>query len=98
LKDIPETERTSEEIESALQYDGNGKILMLRKTIRMTPGSYSLALASTPAIAVYLRETLWQLLGRKANASPNRLVRVEYGKGHSAGRVYGCFDVAIVRR
>ena len=77
---------------------GTEKILTLRRTIRMTPWEYSIALATTPAIVVYLREAVRQLLGRKASAVPSRLVRVEYGKGESQERVYGCFDAAVVRR
>ena len=64
----------------------------------MTPWEYSIALATTPAIAVYIRETLLQLLGRKASVGTSRLVRAEYGIGDSSGRVNGCFDAAIVRR
>ena len=64
----------------------------------MTPWEYSIALATTPAIVVYLREAVRQLLGRKASPGPSRLVRVEYGQGDEGGRVYGCFDSATIRR
>jgi hypothetical protein len=64
----------------------------------MTPWEYSIALATTPAIVVYLREAVRQLLRRNASAGPSRLVRVEYGEGDLPGRVHGCFDAALVRR
>ena len=64
----------------------------------MTPWNYSMAVAATPAIAAYLRETLRQLLGRKSSAGPSRIVRVEYKDGETSGRVNGCFDAVFVRR
>ena len=64
----------------------------------MTPWEYSIAIATRPAIAVYMRQTLRQWLGRKSDSRPNRLVRVEYGQGDARGRVYGCFDSATIGR
>lgn len=64
----------------------------------MTPWSYSLSLATTPAIVVYLWAALRELLGQKGGIAPSRLVRVEFAEDDTAGRVHGCFDAALLRR